>query len=993
MQHVKELTMADSRSTRFNYVFLLPGLLVLALGSLNLFGWVFDFPALTRIHASWKPMVPATALCFVLSGVSLLINRKPVRRPASAAQSLLLWLILLLAGTRAVELVSGHDLGIEFLLPALVSQFAGSGHMSPQTATGFLLFAIGMLTIRRSDSRKARVLAGIMAGALLIIGAGAIIGYWLNFQFVFESLYARTGLIWMAFTTAIGLFLLGLGLLCRTLMCGQHSGASTVEQKAARIYRTTLLVLSATALATGLAGISALQKTALNEARTDMTHSLNAIRSHIYTSLDNRRQRALVASVTPSLNAAAARLMESAEHTPSGAQPSRIAEDLLAHGFSGIGVESGGRRQAMAGQLLPNTTPISRLDGETDAALAWDKGYYLRVRVPLSRSTRDVPGGFLVFEQPLVHLDTLFVESNRWGTTGALPMCARLDQKALLCFPQREQAGLYVVPDDYAGKPIPMAYALSGKSGIDTLTDYRGHRVLAAYGPVADTGLGLVLRKDLSEIYSPIRKELLIVLPLIMVMVALSLWFVRLRVQPLVEDMARAHASESSARARFDVAMQNSPDSFVIYDSMKNQNGDIVDFRCVYLNRAAETMAGESREKLAGNLLGNPFLQTFPERGDMFAKYKMVALTGELQREEVSWLNNDGTTQTYLSQTVPMPQGIAVTYRDITQEKSLQHSLELSNRLRKAIVESAAYSIISTDVDGTILTFNQAAERMLGYRADEVAGKTTPALFHDAEEIRNRAASLSHELGYTVAPGFEVFVARAKTGLHEEHEWTYVRKDGSRLPVRLSVTALRDENDTLHGFLGIAYDISEQKRTEEYIRHLALHDVLTGLPNRALLDDRVMMEIEQQHRNNTGFALAMMDIDRFKLVNDSMGHHVGDLLLKEFAERIKSCLRPSDTLARMGGDEFVLLLSESDEAGAANVIERIRHALARPINVGGQALPISASIGVSIFPRDGQTPQDLLRCADMAMYWVKEHGRNGYKVFSHEIDSAALSRG
>ena len=307
-------------------------------------------------------------------------------------------------------------------------------------------------------------------------------------------------------------------------------------------------------------------------------------------------------------------------------------------------------------------------------------------------------------------------------------------------------------------------------------------------------------------------------------------------------------------------------------------------------------------------------------------------------------------------------------------------------------MESAAYPIISTDVDGTILTFNQAAERMLGYRADELVGKLTPALFHDVEEVRNRAESLSHELGHPVAPSFEVFVAKAKTDFQEEREWTYVRKDGSRLPVRLSVTALRDENDTLQGFLGIAYDISEQKRAEEHIRHIALHDVLTGLPNRALLDDRVTVAIEQQRRNNTSFVLAMIDIDRFKQINDSMGHHIGDRLLKEFAVRVKPCLRPADTLARMGGDEFVLLLPESDEAGAIHVIERIRHALAPPINVGTQEIHITSSIGISIFPHDGPNLHELLRCADVAMYWVKEHGRNGYKVFSREIDSGGADR-
>lgn len=833
------------------------------------------------------------------------------------------------------------------------------------------------------------MLAGIMAGALLIIGLSAILGYWLNFQHVFELLYARTGLIWMSFPTAVGMVLLGLGLLCQARKCGRGSSESTVEQQATRIYRTTLWVLSATALATGLAGISFLQQTVLSQTRTEMTYSLNTIRSQIETTLDNRIERALVAGLSPELNAAAGRLIGSTESPLSAVQQSWIAESLLAHGFSGIGVESGNRRWVVSGQLLPEATRFSRLNKETDAALAWAKGYYLRVRMPLSRPIPGVAGGFLVFEQRLVHLDKLFDETNRWGTTGALPMCARLDQQELLCFPQREQAGLYVVADTYQGKPIPVAYALGGKSGVDSLTDYRGRRVLAAYIPVANASLGLVLRKDLAEIYAPIRQQLLIALPLIMFMVALSLWFVRLRVQPLVKDMARAHASESAARTRFDVAMQSIPDGFVIYESMTNQDGDIVDFRCVYLNHAAEAMAGEPHGKLAGDLLGQPYLQTFPERGETFAKYKMVAQSGELQVDEVSWDSNDGTTLTYLRQVVPMPQGLAVTYRDVTQEKRLLQKLEYSNRLRTAIVEGAAYSIISTDVEGTILTFNQAAERMLGYRADEVVGKATPVIFHDAEEVRNRAESLSHELGHPVAPGFGVFVAKAKTDLQEEREWTYVRKDGSRFPVRLSVTALRDENDILQGFLGIAYDISEQKRVEEYIRHIALHDVLTGLPNRALLDDRVAVEIEQQRRNNTRFALAMMDIDRFKHINDSMGHHVGDRLLKEFAERVKSCLRPADTLARLGGDEFVLLLPESNEAGAEHAIGRIRHVLASPIDVGGQEVHITSSIGISIFPHDGPNLHELLRCADVAMYWVKEHGRNGYKVYSREIDNGA----
>ncbi len=570
-------------------------------------------------------------------------------------------------------------------------------------------------------------------------------------------------------------------------------------------------------------------------------------------------------------------------------------------------------------------------------------------------------------------------------------MCARLDQNRLLCFPQREQAAIYIVPDTYQGKPLPMTLALSNKSGVATLTDYRGHRVLAAYAPVANTGLGLVLRKDLSEIYAPIRGSLLIALPLIFFLVTLGLWLIRNRVRPLIVNITTTYIAEKESREHFDAAMKASPDGFVIYESMKNQNGEIIDFRCVYLNAQVVLMSGYTR-KITAELLGKGYLEIFPDRVDLFEKFKAVVLTGELLVEEISSANSGGGTHWFIRQAVPMAQGLAITYRDITKEKMLVLQLELSNQLRSAIVESAAYSIISTAVDGTILSFNKAAERMLWYQADEMIGKSTPAVFHDADEVKERADTLSHELGFIVEPGFEVFVAKARMNSVEEREWTYVRKDGSRFPVLLSVTALYNENNTLNGYLGIAYDISERKRAEEYIRHIALHDVLTGLPNRALLDDRVMMAIEQQRRCNTEFALAMMDIDHFKHINDAMGHHIGDRLLKEFVERVKLCLRPTDTLARMGGDEFVMLMLGIDEAGVKIVVERIMQTLLPPINVEIQEVHITSSIGISICPRDGDNLHELLRCADVAMYWVKENGRNGYMVYNRDLDRRGTER-
>jgi len=973
----------------FYYVALLPGMLAVLLGGTVLFGWAFDHPALTRIDPGWNPMVPSTALCFVLCGVLLNIQRLH-HRTVAIAQRVMVSVILLLAGARAIELVSGREFGVEFLASTWITQTKVDGHMSPLTVAGFLLFCLGMLADQETERRRFPI-PSIVAGALLTMGLSIVMGYWLDLQLFFESVYIQTGLKWMSLPTAVGMSLLGIGLWHRSRRGKQGSETTIADLRAGQIYRATITVLAATATFTGLAGLKYLDTTVLDRATSSFAQLLDSRRSHIISILDSRTDRALVVGSDPTLQAAAAALLQNANDKKALSQAIRLAGPLIGRGFTGIGLEKGERPMMIAGRLLPDNASTVRINAEKDVSLVWRQGYYLRVRMPVSRIGASEPDGFIVFEQSLPSMDKLFEDANRWGATGSMPLCARRDQGSLLCFPQREQSDVYQVSDHFMGAPVPMAHALARETGAQSLIDYRGHNVLAAYGPVGDTGLGLVLRMDLAEIYAPAKKALLFSFPFIAFAVALGLWFIRLRVKPMIQDMARAHAAERTARARFDAAMQSSPDGFVIHESLKDAAGEIVDFRYSYANRQAEEIA----ERPAASLQGHSLLTLFPEQRDLFAKYKKVALTGEPWVEEFALGNGDASNKDnkwYLRQAVSMPQGIAVTFRDITQEKHLRQRLEASNRLRSAIVESAAYSIISTDVNGTILTFNQAAERMLWYRAEELVGKATPVVFHDAQEVRERAESLSHELGYTVLPGFDVFVAKARTNFLEEREWTYVRKDGSRFPVRLSVTALRDENDKLQGFLGVAYDISEQKRAEEYIRHIALHDVLTGLPNRALLDDRVMVAIEQHHRNATTFALAMVDIDRFKHINDSMGHHIGDLLLKEFVERVKSCLRPTDSLARMGGDEFVLLLPGSGAAEAENVTQRILRELAPPIDVGMQEVHITSSIGISTFPHDGQNIYELLRCADVAMYWVKEHGRNGCKLYSREMESGGADR-
>lgn len=318
--------------------------------------------------------------------------------------------------------------------------------------------------------------------------------------------------------------------------------------------------------------------------------------------------------------------------------------------------------------------------------------------------------------------------------------------------------------------------------------------------------------------------------------------------------------------------------------------------------------------------------------------------------------------------------------RDITERKQSQARIQHLLSLQQAIFDGANYSIISADLHGVIQSFNRAAEQMLGYSAAEVIGRTTPVLFHDEDEVNWRAIELSDELQCTIEPGFEVFVTYPNLGRTEEREWTYVRKDGSRLPVMLSVTALRHGGDAITGYLGIASDMTERKRANEQLlnskremEHRANHDELTGLPNRSRLHDMAHAAIITAQARGQKLAMMLIDLDRFKEVNDTLGHAIGDKLLQKIARHLDQMLRPrAAQIYRLGGDEFAVLVpSILDEEEMLTLAGKIHANLRSPTLVEGITLELGGSVGISLFPQHGDNSHSLLRCADVAMYKAK----------------------
>jgi diguanylate cyclase (GGDEF)-like protein/PAS domain S-box-containing protein len=306
----------------------------------------------------------------------------------------------------------------------------------------------------------------------------------------------------------------------------------------------------------------------------------------------------------------------------------------------------------------------------------------------------------------------------------------------------------------------------------------------------------------------------------------------------------------------------------------------------------------------------------------------------------------------------------------------LQQSEDRLQMLKEAIDSlPIGTGITISDVQGKIIYVNAVEAEMHGYLPDELIGKDASIL-----------APRSH--GKPFPP-----LNLAKIG-YWRRECLNVRKNGTEFPVQLSSIAVRNAAEgRCIGVVTACEDITSRKDSEKKIEHLAYYDTVTGLPNRVLLMDRLHQALALAHREGREVALLSLDLDNFKDVNDTQGHDIGDKFLREVAKRLTSCLRESNTLARVGGDEFVMVLNlVRDEDGAAATAQQILSLFLAPFLIDGQQFYSSASIGIALYPDDGVDAESLLQCADAAMYHAKDEGKSNYQFFSSDINNRMLRR-
>ncbi len=630
-----------------------------------------------------------------------------------------------------------------------------------------------------------------------------------------------------------------------------------VKREEHRIIIIGGLILLVLTLAAGLATYAVMQR----QTEAILVKNLETSRHNSARLFENQIAQGIASTLAVSTRPFPIQNLQLLDADPSNAtglfELQRVAKSFLQTGFTALSFyDSRGKEVARAGDFSQRAELRVPLKTKSHTLLLWDKQFILQNSMDmLDPQGRRV--GVAVTEALLPQLTRVLTEETPIGKTGELAVCAALENDAMQCFPSPLTSGKLIgrLPLAVEGSLLPMSYALDGKTGIIFTQDYRRQQVLAAYAPVSELGLGMVLKIDRAELYGPVRAQLKYIVPLLSALVFVGILMLYWLMTPLVRKL-------------------------------------------------------------------------------------------------------------------------------VLSERATRHSNTLlrdSEARTRAVLESVDEGIIAINETGVIETFNRAAEQIFGYTGSEILGQNVSLLMpqphraqHDGYLQRYRQTGKSTVLGVT----------REEEGM---------RKNGELFALELNTNEVLIEGRRI--YIASARDITARKQAEQRITYLASHDALTGLPNRNLLKDRLRQALVQSCRNRGQGAVLFIDLDQFKEINDSLGHDTGDLLLKEVAHRLVASLRSQDTVARQGGDEFIVVLqSVSNASDAGTVAHKLLGALFAPYRIKGQELNISASIGVSVFPDDGEDEHTLLKHSDAAMYHAKESGRNNFQFFAPAMNRLAAEK-
>jgi diguanylate cyclase (GGDEF)-like protein len=800
-------------------------------GGLVIVGYAWHLPALIRPLADTPATCLAIAVTMLLGGVALVFQG--IGRLSATACILVGASIALVGVAGAIENLAGVSLGIDApaLHRALGLTGATPGRPAPAVCGCLILVGGGLIALPRTRDRRISLAVAAAAIAAALLGAMSLAGYLVHAEFLVSWPLESP----MPPPAAFALVLLGLGLWRAMLLRGRATARHDARDEGRRIFLTAVWVLSLIAVVAGISTFALAQYEYQNAAHDNVARMSRERRAFLDYAIWEHVEHASLAATMPVQAALAAMGRRAGTPAQMQAELAAAADSFAKAGFSGWRYEMEGYAPISFGTFVADPELAVPLIGAYQTELLWKNGYYLRTRIPIRSDQGRI--GFALAEEAFPELTRLMLEADAWGDTGEMALCSVVGSEAH-CFPHRSDPHVARVLRKTRETPLPMTLALDHEIGVREMLDYHNHRVLAAYGPVGFTGLGLVIKMDAAELNQPLGKRFGYAMLLLFALVVAGVFLLRRRLEPLTEALQNAREEASRVAMQFKSAAESSLDAYFIMDAVRDRNNAIGDFRIRYLNASGEVLIGRPSEDVVGGTLG----EVLPSEQAAFFidRYRRIVATGEALSEEFR-TSGDVAASWVAHQAVKLGDGVSVTARDI----------------------------------------------------------------------------------------------------------------------------------------------SEQKVVEAQLRSRAENDVLTGLPNRTLFFARLEQAMGRARRDRAGVGVLFLDVDHFKQVNDTHGHAAGDAVLVEFAERLRRSVRTTDTVARLSGDEFAILLSDVDDIGSAEAVAaHIVDAIRMPFDFAGKRLTIGTSIGVGFSPRGLESAQSLVARADRKLYQAKAAGRGRFSSAS-----------
>lgn len=665
----------------------------------------------------------------------------------------------------------------------------------------------------------------------------------------------------------------------------------------------------------------------------------------------------------------------------------RSAEKILSTHFSGIKIYDAGNRLIVNSGVNSSHAQLTvTLDTGIDieTALLWDRQFIVRNTIPVVNEEQQLIGR-IITEEYLPGLTRLFKAEMLIGKTGDFLLCAPVigSNLEMDCFLRGFDGNQFKrMPRLMNNRPLPVHFALDGQSGIKFIKDYRQVDVVAAHSPIA-YGLGAVLKMDKEELNSEFRDQMQAVVWYLVLLILIGMAILHWVTLPVIKRTINAkNASIKSykelMRAKNE-AEEVSSELTAYMDaigklaliSVTDRKG-----RILQVNEKFCEISGYTQPELIGK--DHRILNSKVHPKSFWIEMWSKVSKGQTWHQEVCNRNKSGSLYWVDSTIVPLinlhgkiDRYLSVRV-DITARK--QKDYDLNERLKES---NCLYTVRN------YLELNLSLEKT----CQSIFKTLIPALQYPDLAV----AMIILGDHRAVTPGYQpdlpnTIGARisANGKLCGELRISYAQNIKFCDPYEQNLI------DSIAHDLGQWY---ERRETEKRMIEMATHDALTGLPNRYLLQDRIEQALAHDTRHRNRMAVLFIDLDHFKVINDSLGHDIGDLLLKATAERLLACVRNEDTVARQGGDEFIVVLNAiARPLDAAQVAQKILESLTKPYCIENNELHVGGSIGIAVFPNDGTTAEALLKNSDVAMYHAKENGRNNYQFFTDDLNKSSLER-